>query len=183
MGQAIDDVMRGLARGMALVGGLVLLAMVAMICASVLGNMVLRLGHSPALTGVAPWLAKLLVASGLGPIRAAYELTEIASAFVVFAFLPWVQLTAGHAVVDLFAVRFPVWANAVLEWLWAWLMAAALLVISTQLGAGMLAKMRNGETTFLLQLPLWWAYGASLLAASVAALVAVWAAARRLRGL
>jgi hypothetical protein len=43
-----------------------------------------------------------------------------------------------------------------------------LILISWRLYEGLLSKMSNGETTFLLQFPIWWAYAASF-AASVAA--------------
>jgi len=40
----------------------------------------------------------------------------------------------------------------------------------------MASKRRYGETTFLLQFPVWWSYAASLLAAIVAAVAGVYMA-------
>ena len=40
-------------------------------------------------------------------------------------------------------------------------------------------KMSYGETSFLLQFPVWWAYGLSFVAAVVASIVAVYCAAAR----
>ena len=45
-----------------------------------------------------------------------------------------------------------------------------------------LDKMAYNETTFMLLFPIWWAYGASLFAAVVAAVVAVYMPLARLTG-
>jgi hypothetical protein len=52
--------------------------------------------------------------------------------------------------------------------------AAVLVLIALRLFAGMSSKMRYGETTFLLQFPIWWAYAASFAASVVAAIVGVY---------
>ncbi|EEB71994.1 conserved hypothetical protein [Ruegeria sp. R11] len=52
-------------------------------------------------------------------------------------------------------------------------------MIAVRLGAGTLSKFQNGETSFLLEFPVWWAYAASLVAAGVAALVGIYMAAVR----
>lgn len=165
-----------LARGMALLGGGVLLVLIAMICLSAAGNAAMKLGQ--VLADSAPNLSRGIAALGVGPLKAVYELVEVAIAFVIFAFLPLAQTRRAHAVVGVFTARLGVRAEARLERVWHVLMALALVLIAWRLGAGTLTKMRNGETTFLLQVPLWWAYAASLLAAVVAALVAVLIALR-----
>ena len=43
--------------------------------------------------------------------------------------------------------------------------------------------MRFGETTFLLQFPVWWSYAASFAAAVVAVVVALYCAGARVLGL
>ena len=42
-----------------------------------------------------------------------------------------------------------------------------------------MSKFENGETSFLLEFPVWWAYGLSLVAAIVAAIVGVYMAVIR----
>jgi TRAP-type C4-dicarboxylate transport system permease small subunit len=79
----------------------------------------------------------------------------------VFAFLPICQLRAGHATVDIFTSGLPDTANRVLLAIWEVLAAAVLALIAWRLGAGLASKLGNGETTFLLQFPVWWAYAAS----------------------
>jgi TRAP-type C4-dicarboxylate transport system permease small subunit len=43
------------------------------------------------------------------------------------------------------------------------------------------SKFGNGETTLLLQFPIWWAYAASFFAAVVSALVGLYVAVERTR--
>lgn len=166
-----------LALAMAVLGGAVLTALVLVTGLSVLGRGMNSLAHSGLLgagdAGLAGWLARF------GPITGDFELVEAGVAFAVFAFLPWCQLRAGHATVDIFTARLPARANMALMVLWDVVFAAALILIAWRLGAGMEGKMRNGETTYLLQFPVWWAYACSLFGATVAALVALWVAGAR----
>lgn len=165
------------ARIMALMGGLVLTALVVMTCLSVLGRGLDGLGHNDWLAGVAPGLAAWM--TGLGPVRGDYELVEAGIAFAVFAFLPICQLAAGHATVDVFTSLLPGRANVWLTAFWEVVLALVIVVIGWRLFLGFTEKLDNGQTTFLLQFPVWWAYGASLVAAIVAGLVGVYCAGAR----
>ncbi len=171
-----------LARFMALLGGLVLVALVALTCLSVLGRGLNTLGHSAFLTGLAPGLAGALIAAGVGPITGDFELVEAGVAFAVFAFLPVCQLYSAHATVDVFTARMPGRANAALRAFWEVVLALAIVLITWRLLQGMQDKMRYGETTFLLQFPIWWAYGLSLAGAVVASIVAIYCAGARIAG-
>lgn len=143
----------------ALVGGAVLVGLILMTSASITG--------------------RALIAFGLGPVPGDYELVEAGIAFAVFCFLPICQVQAGHATVDVFSSGFGRRANRALLALWEILFAAVLIFILWRLYEGALGKLRNGETTMFLQFPVWWAYGAALMPASVAAVVAVWSATDR----
>lgn len=170
------------AQMMALLGGLVLCALVALTCSSVLGRGLNSLGHSEGLAGLAPGLAAWLTAH-TGPVTGDYELTEAGMAFAVFAFLPICQLRAGHATVDLVTRNLPRRANDALVALWDGVVALILWVIAWRLFLGFAEKLDNGQTTFLLQMPVWWAYGASFAAAVVAGLVGLWVSAARVLSL
>jgi TRAP-type C4-dicarboxylate transport system permease small subunit len=170
--------MEALARLMAVLGGLVLTAVIGVVCASVAGRALNGWLHD--VEAWAPGLAEALLATGVAPIRGDFELVEAGIAFAVFAFLPWTQLTGGHAVVDVFTARLGERANRALAAAWAVLFAAVLILIAWQLWAGTRDKLRYGETTFMIQFPVWWAYAASLAGAAVAALVAVYVALVRL---
>lgn len=161
------------ARFMAIVGGLILTALVALTGFSVLGRGLNTLGHSSLLPDS---VAGALIATGVGPITGDFELVEAGVAFAIFAFLPICQLYGSHATVDVFTNALPSKPNKVIAAFWEIVLAAAVLLITWRLFAGMQSKMEYGETTFLLQFPVWWAYGASLAAAVVASLVGIYCA-------
>lgn len=171
---------RRLARVMALLGGVVLCALVAMTCLSILGRALDGLAHDPTLTNRAPAFAAWLAAT-VGPVRGDYELIEAGIAFAIFAFLPICQLSSGHARVDLIAGALPARLNLALAAMWEAVLTAIIIVIGWRLSLGFVEKLGNGQTTFLLELPLWWAYGACVLAAGVAGLVGVFCTVLRLR--
>ena len=150
-----------LARLFALLGGLVLPVLVVLTCLSVLG--------------------RSLNAFGLGPINGDFELVEAGMAFAIFAFLPLCQLDGAHASVDIFTARLPARTGRALRALTEIVFAVVLVVIAWQLYRGMASKMRSGQTTFLLEFPVWWAYALSLSGAVVAALVATYVALIRTR--
>ncbi len=173
MVQSVHRIVHGAARLMALLGGLVLVAVILMVCVSILGRTVSGLLHAPTVQAVAPQLAEWLLALGIGPVRGDFELVEAGMAFCVFAFLGWCQITAGHASVDLFTARLPARVRRALAAVIEITFAAALVLIAVQLFDGMDTQMRRRSTTFLLQYPLWWNYAAAVVPASLAALVAI----------
>lgn len=168
-----------LARVMAILGGVMLIALIALTCLSIIGRGGNSFGHSELLTSLAPGLAKALIASGVAPVQGDFELVEAGIAFAIFAFLPFCQLHSGHATVDVFTSLLPRRANAVLAAFWEVLLAAVIVLICLRLYVGMQDKMRYGEITYLLQFPIWWAYALSLVAAIGAAIVAVYCACAR----
>ncbi len=169
-----------LARLMALLGGLVLTALVALTCVSVLGRGLNTLGHSSFLESLSQSVAGALIATGVGPVSGDFELVEAGVSFTIFAFLPICQLRRGHATVDIFANSFPRWLNRFLTTFWEVLLSALILLITWRLFVGMEDKMRYGETTFLLQFPIWWAFALSFGAAAIASVVAIYCAIARI---
>ena len=169
-----------LAKVFALLGGVVLSALVILTCLSITGRSINSFLHSDFLQDSLPGLAAALLATGVGPINGDFELVEAGMAFTIFAFLPLCQLYGAHAAVDIFTSKLPSGANRILSALIEIVFAVVLLVIAWQLFQGMESKRASAQTTFLLQFPLWWAYAASLSAAVVTALVAVYVAAFRI---
>jgi TRAP-type C4-dicarboxylate transport system permease small subunit len=100
-------------------------------------------------------------------------------AFAIFAFLPLCQITAGHATVDIFTNWLTGRRFRLLQFAIEVLFAAVLITIAVQLKEGMDGRIRSGQTTFLLQFPVWWSYAASLVGAVAAAIVGVWTALAR----
>lgn len=167
-----------LARSMALLGGLVLCALVLAVCISVGGRGIADLAQTGALGGLGTWLLD----RGVGPISGDFELVEAGMAFAIFAFLPLTQLSGAHATVDVFTSRFGPRVNHALATFWSLVMAAVILLITWRLYVAMQDKLRYGETTYLIQFPIWWAYAASLVAAVIACIVSLYCAAMRLSG-
>ena len=165
---------------MAMLGGIVLSALVIMICLSILGRTLNGLLHTAVANGFLAGIAQALIDAGIGPVNGDFELVEAGVAFAVFAFLPLCQVTAGHASVDIFTNWMPDGAQRVLNVVIEVLFAAVLVIIALQLFEGMQSKMRSGQTTFLLQYPIWWAYAASLSGATVTAVVGVFMAGMRI---
>ena len=142
---------------MAVAGVVALLATALLVAASICGRAINRFG--------------------LGPIPGDYELVEIAAAFTIFSFLPWCQASRGHVVVDLLAARFSAFGARLAERTAAFGMACAAALVALRLSAGFWDKTQSGETTVILQIPIWAGYLASLpgawLFAAAAAVVLV----------
>lgn len=169
-----------LARFLALLGGAVLSLLVIMTCISILGRSVNSMLHSDLMQGLAPGLAEALIGIGIGPINGDFELVEAGMAFVIFAFLPLCQMHGAHASVDIFTQALPPRVNRALRTVIEIVFAIVLVVIAVQLYSGMLSKQSSGQTTFLLEFPVWWSYAVSLVGAFAAALVSVYVAVMRL---
>lgn len=175
----LHDLIARLARFMALLGGIVLCLVVVLVCISVLGREANDMSHAGYLGGLGPWL----IGQGVGPVTGDFELVEAGIAFAIFAFLPLTQLTGSHATVDIFTSRFGARLNNGLAIFWSVVMAALIVIVTWRLFVGMQDKIRYGETTYLIQFPIWWAYAASFAAAITASIVSLYCAAMRLTGL
>ena len=136
-----------LANWLAIAGGLVLTAITLMIVVSVSG--------------------RALIDVGLGPVPGDFELVEIGTGIAVFFFLPWCYLKGGHATVDLLYMHMPAWAQRAVVAISDVLMLLVWLVLTWKLWEGMLEKREYLETTFILQMPIWWAYAFCLVGAVI----------------
>ena len=166
------------ARFMAICGGLVLALLILLICISVVGrslNGVLHGWIGTAFPAVSAWLLQ----AGVGPINGDFELVEAGVAFSIFSFLPLCQIFGGHASVDIFTSKLPRGVSRGLQMVIDTVFALALIIMAYQLYKGMLSKLSYGDTTFLLQFPIWWAYAASLVGAVMAAMISVYVACVR----
>ncbi|KJZ20440.1 TRAP transporter small permease [Loktanella sp. S4079] len=157
---------------MAALGGIALCLVILAVCISVSGRELADLAHDGRLGVVGRWLLEI----GAGPILGDFELVEAGTAFAIFAFLPITQLTGAHARVDIFTARFSARAQSRIDAFWSIVMAAVIILISWRLFAALADKYRYGDTTYLLQFPIWWAYGACFLASIVASTVSVYCA-------
>lgn len=146
-----------LAQAMAILGGSILLFVIVMTCVSILGREL-----------------------KLGEITGNYEILEAGIAFAIFSFLPICQLHGGHATVDVFTMGLGARWQRVLKAIWEIVLTAVIIFLTWRLFGGLERYLRNEETTFFLQFPVWWSYLASFLAALVASIVACYCALMRI---
>ncbi len=172
---------QSLARLTALVGGVILLGLIALTTLSILGRSINKFLHrdffDESLVGFSQWLLEL----GVGEINGSYELLEAGVAFAIFSFLPICQFYGAHATVDVFTSFLPDRINRWIAAFWEVVLAATILLVIWRLYEGMLRYLGNGETTVFLQFPVWWAYAASFAAGLIACVVAVYCAFVRIR--
>ena len=165
---------------MAILGGLVLTVLILLVCTSVLGRSVGTVLHGAFMQTNFTDFSNWALGVGIGAINGDFELVEAGVAFAIFAFLPLCQLSGSHATVDVLTSKLSLRSNQVLKMISECLFALVLGLIAWRLFAGMEAKQRYGETTFLLQFPIWWAYAASFSGAALAALVSIFMAIVRI---
>ena len=170
----MHSVMMAMSRGLAMIGGIVLSALILMTCVSILGRHASTALNSDAVQSFAPALATWLLGMGIGPIYGDFELTELGMGFAVFCFLPLCQITSGHARVDIFTSFLRDSTNRWLRLIIEIAFLAAIALIAWRLSIGMSSRMRSGQTTYLLEWPVWWPYAACMVAASGAVVVGVY---------
>lgn len=155
----------GLARLLALAGGVVLVGLIVLTCVSITGRALLPLNI------------------GIGPIRGIYDYTELGMAMAVFSFLPIAQLREAHARVDLFEPVLPDPVNRSLDLVFNAAMLAVACFGTWRLYLGMHDKLRFGETTLIAQIPVWQGYAVGLVGAAGFVIVAAFCVIRSLRRL
>lgn len=145
----------------ALLGGMLLLLVVAVNVVSVLGAIVWK------------------------PFPGDFELTEIGIAVAVFAFLPYCQLTDSNVTADIFTARAPAPVIAALRALASVIAFGVAGILTWRMWLGMADQKTYDYTTAILQVPLWWGFIpillslALLVAASVLTFIESLRAARR----
>lgn len=133
-GQFLAGVLRRAITGWALIGGILLLALVAVNVTAVGSGIV---GYR---------------------ITGDFEITEMLVAIAVFCFLPYCQMTEANVTADIFTAR----ASA--RWVAGFRLAASLvalcfaLLLFWRMGLGLGDQRQFGYRTTILQIPIWWAF-------------------------
>ena len=112
--------------------------------------------------------------AGLGPVPGDFELVEAGTALAVFSFLPWCHLKQRHADVNLFWTIFPAPMRRVLSVTSDFLMLLIWVLLIWRMGVAMLAYRANTEVTFILQMPVWWGYAASMIPGVLGCVIYFW---------
>jgi TRAP-type C4-dicarboxylate transport system permease small subunit len=148
----------GLAKAVAIAGGTALLIVTAITFVSVIG--------------------RTLIPFGLRPISGDFEIVQAGALFAIFAFMPWCHLERGHAIVAIITDRAPVRLSALAEFVWDVAMLVVVTFITWRLWAGLGDKLGNGESTFILRVPLWVMYSSGMIGALVFLIAASYCAVR-----
>ncbi len=145
--------MRSLAAFLAILGGLVLVIVILTTVTSVAGRALL-------------WV-------GLGPIRGDFELVELAPASP--SFLPAMGSDhRQHASVEILTMHMGDSANRLIDLIADLLMLAIAVLLTWKHWDGTLDKFAYGETTFIIQYPIWRAYASGLVGAFGFVLISFW---------
>ena len=119
----------------ALLGGVLLLAIVAMVTWSMASGVVLR-----------------------APIPGDFEMVEVGVAVSAFAFLPYCQLTGANVTADLFTSRAGPRTQAVLALIAAVIAVLFSALLLWRMSAGFVDYRQYRETTAILGFPIWIAF-------------------------
>lgn len=92
------------------------------------------------------------------PVMGDVELVQIGCTLAISSFLPYCQMKNGHVIVDFFTQQVSVATRCALDRLAALLLAVVAAVLAWQSGIGTLDAYHSGETSMILDWPLWWAY-------------------------
>lgn len=149
-----------LASGLAIAGGIVLVATALLSTVSV----VLR------------WLTSQ-------PIRGDFEMVSIGSGLSVLGFLAYGTLKRTNILVDSFTVRLPRPALRAIDGFWTLVWLGCCVVLAERMTVGALETLASGTRTIgLLALPFWWAIGIGAFCFAATALAAAYWVFRLLRG-
>ena len=172
-GDPIGRALRAVSTAVALLGGLVLVALTALTVWSVLGREVQDLPFWP---DFAPF-------SWLTVVPGEFELVELAYAGAVFCFLPYCHIVRGNVIVDVFTDRLPWRAKAWLELVGDLLYTAIAGLVAWQLCLRLVEHWHAAwpETTMILRIPVAWGYLPAVLATGLLTLVCAYTAAAGLR--
>jgi TRAP-type C4-dicarboxylate transport system permease small subunit len=150
-----------LCEAVAMVGGLLLVAIMLVSSVSVIGRS----------------LSQVLGARASG-IPGDIEIVQLGCAVAVFAFLPLCQIKRATVLVGAFTKRLPVRYRAMFDLAANALFLVLACAIAVQLGYGTMEKFRNNDTTMVLRIPEGWAYAAALASAWLLAIVTAYTLVR-----
>ena len=154
----VGRLVHGLARAIAIAGGIVLCIVVITVVISVIG--------------------RALIPIGLSAVPGDFEIVQFGVLFAIFCALPLTQFLRGHADVSVLVDNFPVRAVVIIEFVMDLLMLAATIFILWRFGVGMVDKYENREVTFILHMPLWWTYAGGMLGAVCMVIVSAYCVVR-----
>ncbi len=141
----------------ALLGGFVMAGLAAMVVVSVLGR----------------WLFS-------APIFGDFEMVAFGTAVAVFLFLPYCHMRRGNVIVDLLLSWAPKKVQGFFDMVGSVVLGMIAGVLAWRMTLGGADMFAYSETTYILALPLWWAFPFTVAASGLLALCCLYTAARDL---
>ena len=138
-------------RVLALVGGGMLLASVALSIVSISG----RYAFS-------------------APVPGDYELVELICAVAIFLFFPYTHSIGGNLTAEFFTSGLPRRWQMALDVVHDLIFTLVAVLLAWRLWHGMLDKIANGDSSILLQIPLWWPYTVAVAGMWLLSIVSLW---------
>jgi TRAP-type C4-dicarboxylate transport system permease small subunit len=108
-------------------------------------------------------VASVLRAAFGRPILGDTEIVEMLVGVAIAWFMPWCQVRRAHVRLDVFTARAPAPVRHGLDAASGLLVAVVVTVLAWRLVQGGLDAFDRGRETMFLQIPFWWGYGAAAL--------------------
>lgn len=124
-----------IAYGFVVVGGLIMTGLALMVVTSVLGR----------------WLFSM-------PIFGDFEMVAFGTAICVFLFAPYCHLQRGNVIVDLFLSWAPARVQRSFDILGALALGAVAAMLAWRMTLGGMDMYAFNDVTYILAIPLWWAF-------------------------
>lgn len=150
-GYGIGGIVESVTRGLAIIGGGLLLVAIALTLVSVIGRYFFS-----------------------QPLPGDYEIVEIVCAIGVFLFFPYTHATNNNITAEFFTSGLSEHAQRVLDAAHDVVFALVAALLTWRLSSGLADKFSNGETTILIGIPLWWAYSFAVLSMALLSAVCLW---------
>jgi TRAP-type C4-dicarboxylate transport system permease small subunit len=154
----LDRLARFVIRTWALLGGLVLIALVVFTAAGAISNLLYN-----------------------KPFTAEYDLAKYGVAIAAFAFLPYCQITYSNVTVDIFTERASKRAKAAMVVLSSVIAAAFAVLLFHQMWLGMFDFIEYREVMISIQIPLWTAFPPALVSLALLFVAAFMTASEGIR--
>ncbi|MDH5188790.1 MAG: TRAP transporter small permease [Rhodospirillaceae bacterium] len=149
----IGRVLYFLSKMAAILGGLLMSGLIVMVVISVIGRYLFS-----------------------APIYGDFEMVALGTAIAVFLFLPYCQMQRGNVIIDLFLSWAPKKSQTVLDVVGSLLLAIIAAVLAWRMTLGGFNAVQYNETTYILALPLWWAYPFAILSFGLLFLTSIYTA-------
>ena len=147
-----------LSEGLAVLGGISLLAITIFTVLSVVG----RTGFDV-------------------PILGDQEIVELGCAIAIFAFMPYCQMRAANVIVDFFTSAFPLSVRDLLDAVMNAIFSACILVVTWRLAVGGIATFNSGDASMFLRIPQWWGYVCAFVGCVLWSLACLYSVLRSIR--